>query len=802
MQWKKTYFFNSLTIVTVAICDLLLLCLYQNKGGPRKDIMKLVIPSSRVWLLVGLTILPMDWLITQKVQAQAKRPAGTLEWRMVQNTRIPIPPPEHPRLYFRQSQVAELKTRFQDPTLQPLLEDMRRAAQKDTQVRLELEALEYLINPDREKSRATITRTVELLRKCKLADRQDACRETGRMMTTGAIVYDWLYALLTTEEKNMMIQELMRLAKTQECGYPPGRMGSVTGHASEAMIMRDMVSAGIAIYDESPEMYTLAATRIFSEHVPVRNWLYPGHAYHQGDSYGPYRYGWDTFALWIFDRMGAGNVFNPEQHYVPYYYIYGTRPDGQRLRGGDTFSGSAALGQSWSVGPGWVLAGSYYRDGVLIGEHDRLGKTRGNNGIFEFLWRDTSVKPQPVSVLPQSKYFAEPFGWMIARTGWGENSVIAEMKVNAYNFVNHQHLDAGAFQIYYRGALAIDSGVYAGDAGGYGNPHNKNYSWRSVAHNTVLVYDPAEKFSDDGSYGNDGGQRLPNNRREARNLEILKSAGYQTGKVLAHGFGPLPEKPEYTVLQGDITAAYSAKVSSVIRSFVFLDLKNDQVPAAFIVHDRVTARNPDHKKYWLLHTIEEPQLQACGATVDRQENQSQGRMHLDMLLPEPANLALSKIGGEGKEFWVFGKNFPNAIAAKRSGQASFEPGAWRIEATPKITSGTDTFLGVMQVTDRKTSGRLTVNNCGQNSWDGCHLQGMGKSYAVFFSKTGERQSTQTEVIIPGNATTKCLFTGLTAGNWQLHKDGDDVLLPFKVTDDSGTLWFEGKAGKWQLIPSR
>ena len=42
---------------------------------------------------------------------------------------------------------------------------------------------------------------------------------------------------------------------------------------------------------------------------------------------------------------------------------------------------------------------------------------------------------------------------MVARTGWGPDAVIAEMKTNVYNFTNHQHLDAGAFQIYHKGAL-------------------------------------------------------------------------------------------------------------------------------------------------------------------------------------------------------------------------------------------------------------------------------------------------------------------------------------------------------------
>jgi hypothetical protein len=124
-----------------------------------------------------------------------------------------------------------------------------------------------------------------------LADRQDACRETGRMMVTGAIVYDWLYPLLTKEDKQAFVAELVRLAKTQECGYPPTRQGSITGHSSEAMIMRDMISAGIAIYDEFPEMYRLAAGRFFREHLPARNWLYNGHAYHQGDFPGPGRTG-------------------------------------------------------------------------------------------------------------------------------------------------------------------------------------------------------------------------------------------------------------------------------------------------------------------------------------------------------------------------------------------------------------------------------------------------------------------------------------------------------------------------------
>ncbi len=66
---------------------------------------------------------------------------------------------------------------------------------------------------------------------------------------------------------------------------------------------------------------------------------------------------------------------------------------------------------------------------------------------------------------------------MVARTGWGaeisSKTAMAEMKINVYNFANHQHLDAGSFQVYYKGPLTVNSGVYQGTTGGYGSDHLK-----------------------------------------------------------------------------------------------------------------------------------------------------------------------------------------------------------------------------------------------------------------------------------------------------------------------------------------
>lgn len=717
---------------------------------------------------------------------------------------IPTPPPEHPRLYLRAAQVAELETRLRDPVLQPAVQKLRHAAEKPGQVKVEWDALNFLITKDNRAGRATIEAALSFLKKSKLPDKQDACRVTGRAMVTGAMAYDWLYPLLTLEERQAFIAELVRLAKTLECGYPPTRQGSVTGHASEAMIMRDMLSAGIAIYDEFPEMYKLAAGRFFREHLPVRNWFYGGHAYHQGDSYGVHRFSWDLFPLWIFDRMGAGHMFNPEQRFVPYLWVYTTRPDGQRLRAGDTFAHSAPRGEPWSDYGASLLTASYYGDGVLLDQHLRQNRGSSKDAIFEVLWRDTSLQPVPVSSLPLSRTFGSPFGWAVARTGWGQDAVIAEMKVNEYNFANHQHLDAGAFQLYYKGALALDSGLYSGSSGQYGSPHCRNYYWRTVAHNALLVHDPKEVFSRTGDYGNDGGQRLPNGRSEPRHLADLQSPekGYRTGRVTAQGVGPDARAPDYTLLQGDITEAYSAKVKQVARSFVFLNLRDKRVPAALIVFDRVVSADPAFRKTWLLHTQEEPGLGGGGASVSCTRPGEGGRLNLDVLLPEAANLDLGVIGGPGKEFWVDGKNYANDLDAAALKRGSMELGAWRVEASPKAAAADDLFLNVMQVTDREGGARWPVSKLEADGRVGCLIAGPAASWLVLFRRDTARSGQLVRFTVPGAKPCHVLLTDLTPGVWIAQRAGGPKGSAQTADEASGSIWFDAEPGEWIVQPWR
>jgi heparin/heparan-sulfate lyase len=711
-----------------------------------------------------------------------------LKWTEVEEgVSIPVPPAEHPRLYLRNRDLPDLKRRTTHPVLKPIWEELLALREKNVQNRLEVDAARYLMTGDAELGRRTIAEAIRTLEQANYARTiQDVTRPIGRMMVTGSIVYDWCYRLLTAEQKQAFQAQLIRLAKELECGYPPREPGVLTGHTSEWMILRDMLSAGVALYDEYPDMYRHAARLIFKLFVPARNWWYLGHAFHQGSSYAETRFVSDMYPLWIFERLGAGNIFHPAQQFVPYQWIYIRRPDGQLLRAGD--------GQSRAPKLRSLLNASYYGDGYVLSDYLKTPGIDPMNKMFEFLWRDPDLEPRSLEELPLSRYMGSPYGYMVARTGWGPDSIIAEMKVNIYNFGNHQHLDAGAFQIYHKGPLAIDSGLYEGKTGGYDSPHHVNYHKRTISHNTLLVYDPAEKFiwRRTREMRNDGGQKWPNEAREPRNLEYILSNDYQTGKVLGQGFGPDPQRPDYTYLKGDITQAYSAKVKEVKRSFVFLNLKGGPAPGALIVLDRITSSNPEFKKCWLLHTMEEPAIEGNSTLVSLSERSWTGRLRNTTLLPEPANTEIVKVGGPGKEYWVFGENFPNE--PRRGPAEDFELGSWRIEISPRKPVETDLLLNVMQMSEAGREKMLPVSRIDSDQVVGARLA----DRVVLFGKSGERTDRPVAFSVKGAGTLKYLVTDLAEGTWQVRRDGRVVQPAVTVSADSGTTYFEGPAGTYEL----
>ncbi|SPE42898.1 Heparin and heparin-sulfate lyase [Candidatus Sulfopaludibacter sp. SbA3] len=703
---------------------------------------------------------------------------------------MPVPPPEHPRLYLRARDIPDLERRMVHPVLKPVWERLQQQAARDPATAVELDSIRYLIGKDAALGRRTAAAALRLLQETKFDMRQqDVSRPIGRLMVTGAIVYDWCYPVLTPDQKRAYRVAFLRTAKTLQAGNPPPYGAAITDHYSEYLVMRNLLSAGVAIYDEDPAMYRDAAAQFFRLLAPPRNWWYRGGAYHQGAMYAGTRCGAEMFPLWIFARMGFPGVYDPAQQFVPYWWIYMRRPDGQTLRSGD---GQFTTNHFWSL-----LTASYYKDPYVLADYLAGPAVNSTHRLFDFLWHDPDLSPRPVSELPLSRYMDSPYGWMIARTGWDAESVIAEMKVNVYNFNDHQHSDGGAFQVYYKGPLAIDSGIYEGTDGGYGSPHDTNYNKRTIAHNSLLIYDPAETIRWKRTTGNDGGQAPPNGgeepgdhgmsgrNRPASLTDVLPP--YRTGEVLGHGFGPDARNPAYTYLKGDITQAYSRKVSRVERSFVFLNLAGERVRAALLVFDRVVSTNPAFRKYWLLHSMEQPQIDGTTITVAPQQRGWQGKLVDQVLLPAAAEIA--PVGGPGKEFWVFGRNFPSQPPADQNPE-DYEVGAWRVEVSPRAAATDDTFLNVMQIMDRAVQ-PLPVNRVDA----GGAVRARIADCTVLFQRDGRRTSQPVTFRSEGQ---RFLVTDLVEGSWRILRDGAVASEGQAVSKEEGTIWWSGGPGQYRL----
>ncbi|WP_079913479.1 heparin/heparin-sulfate lyase HepB [Paenibacillus sp. 32352] len=737
------------------------------------------------------------------------------------------PPPEHPRLFLRKEHLPELREKMTRPELKQewerLVQYSRFSIEEansehcpgDVYV-IEANALLYLLQGDREAGLKAKQLALSSITKSFNPNFQDISREIGRLMLAGAIVYDWCYDLVTDEERTFFIGHFKRLAGLLECGYPPVKEGAFVGHSCEWMIQRDMLGTGIAIYDEEPEMYDLAAGRVLHQMVPARNFFYPSGWHHQGDGYGGVRFQGELFPTWMFDRMGFGNVYDASQREVGYQWIYTRRPDGKLLRDGDTTPVMQKQTKYTRLHFIYWILGGYYKDPYFIAQKQMdEGRLQDKDVLFAFLFADPNVEAKPFDELPLTRYFGAPTGVMVARTGWetgmDSNVVVAEMKVGMYQYNNHQHLDAGAFQIYYKGNLAIDSGSYKGSSGKYHSPHNKYYFKRTIAHNTMLVYDPDElkqyPYVKDGGLVwpnvNDGGQRWPNEGRPPLTLDDLLNKDFKRADVLAHAIGPDPMKPSYSYLKGDITAAYSSKMKQFQRSFLFLNFQDTEHPAALIVFDRVVSANPDFPKYWLLHSIEEPQTAGSRTVISRSEDGYNGQLINDTLLPAAENQTIEKVGGPGKEYWVFGTNYVNDFPGTK------EQGEWRIEVSPKVPAEEDLFLNVMQVKDIDGPEALPTQRLDGEAVVGIKIN----DWIALFSRSGQRL--QEDVILPDTAegtvvggSLHYFAADLAAGQWSVEQEcagaiGAEwrTLLTAEVTEEAGVLHWqsEGAAGRLRLI---
>jgi len=703
-----------------------------------------------------------------------------------QGARMKIPPvPEgHPRVYVRPANLPAVRAKLKSPEF---AEAWRRVRDSDRPL---CKAFVYLVTRDEKAGREAVAQGLK-----NLSSGSDG-RPMYNHMHFGACVYDWCYDLLSDGQKRAYIKQFKRFAaEDHNRGYPPttAKRNPIVSHDCEGWIMCELLPAGVAVHDEDPEMYAHAARIFFELFVDACNFYYASHAHHQGTHYLLERFQHDQLTSWLFRRMGAPDVLSEDQHYVPYMIMYATRPDGKLFKRGDDNDDDARQFHQYMLPR---LTSAYYGDPYLLTLTEQRSFTthlRDFASVCDLLFLPARAPRRPLSELPLTKFFGPPMGDMIARTGWtmGADSrdALVYMIIGEHYFGNHHHRDFGTFQIFYRGALAIDAGVYqAGGDSRYGAPHWGMYYQQTVAHNGLMIFDPATARDDHG------GERKPT-RSHPRSVDEVRSDDFHWGRVTAHGFGPDAREPRYSYIAGDVTNAYyKTKVSLVTRAMAMLNTGDRRAPCVFAVFDRVTSTKPEFKKAWYLHTLEKPLVDDRTTTITCGPKAAEGSAHggqlvVHTLLPE--RLRIDVVGGPGKECWneVTGKNYrPSTTGSSARGH---ELGAWRMEVIPTAPAREDVFLNIMATMDAGGTSPpalpiRTRHVCGARLFDS----------AVVFRLAG-RDADPVSFDVPGRGTCDVLVCGVSPGVWRADVPGGGKV-DVEVVDDAGCAYFRARPGACDL----
>ena len=750
-------------------------------------------------------------------------PKGVVKSQLVSKYAAPpyYPPSDHPRVLFTSADIPRIKENMEKPQNRIAYEKWQGLMDTDTdgnaggryneRMLREIEALafDYVINGNRENGKRAVSAIVNYVNTVDPgAGGGNATRNGGVVIYRASEIYDWCYDLMTNAEKGTIIAKCEEMASKMEIKWPPDAQGSLVGHGAEAQLLRDTLAFAIATYNERPDIWETVGGRFYEEYTEGRDFFNKGHFALQGDGYGLYRHRWDTYSYLLITGMGLPSPYNVKDFAsVAYSHIYMRRPDGQYLRDGDTADDTtygmweywAGYGQTYIVDS---AAGNdpYLKDAAFAMNPD--GQTfESASPIIYLVANNPDLPKASVANLPKSKLFDDPAGVMVARTGWDNgadtNDVVVEMKIGGVRQNGHQHYDAGHFQIYYKGILASDSGVYQGryndnnaiNGTGFNSPHRLQYMVKTIAHNSMLVYDPNES-NGSGSYNDiaDGGQRAVQSGGEPWKIQdiLADMDEYRVATIEGHEIDPKnPVDPEYTYIKGELENAYTDKVKEFKRSFMFFNFFDDEVPAALVVFDKVTSSDSSFKKTWLLHGVEKPTVNGMQTVFSRTYQSPitpsgyNGKMTVDTLLPKESDANIEIIGGEEEGYSIInGKDFTGTKAASHVDEGD----TYRMELSPKGQHETDYFLNVIQVSDNDKNYYLKPEIFENNLFYGVKI----KDRAVLFSKSGARVEESFTVNLP--SLCKVTVCDVKAGTWSVTANGETKSIV--AGKDGGVLAFE------------
>ena len=657
----------------------------------------------------------------------------------------------------------------------------------------------------------------------------DVYHGASHVMVNVAKVYDWCYDLLTEEDKQQIIAGVSNiLAPQMESGmrFPPSGMTAIVGHGNGPQFIRDWMTVAIVFYDEMPSWWDFVGGRFYQEYVPVINAVSENSLAADGTTtYGDSKLFTRSWAAWLVTTTTGEFPYVEDFKKCPYYFFCHIQPNGKYFQTGDGArnSAGATIGDSCSY---MMLTAMMYQDETIaaMAKYYTDNYTRFSYAVtIELTAADMVIfyalgpktEEEHAEGIDSIQYFEAPAATMTARTSWDDDAAAVMMRIGTVALTGHNLYDHGTFQIYYKGLLAGTSGVYKE----FGNYVHQHYLQMTVAHNGLLVFDPA--FADDepiygkNADGTDNVFEITNAKRyfysgsqrrrsTIRSVEDLETGEYTVATMLGADYGYNPDgSPKYAYIAADLASAYeSSTVNFVGRKMLTVFTGNDEVPLYFFIYDQIDSTKDNQTKSFLLHTVKEPTVSEDGKTAIVEEGE--GRLVMKKLSEDGT---LFKVGGrvdtplgEGekdhfwktsKAFWVNGKNcYDSAIS-----NSHYDIMWGRLEIAHTGDKNTE-FFNAMYVTDAGKDIDLKIESY-EN--DFVQYAQVDKTIAVFTTTKESLQYEEFSFVTEGGGLYNYYLSGLETGTWNVTVDGVRVATVYS-DDGEGFATFIAPAGKVTLVP--
>lgn len=497
-----------------------------------------------------------------------------------------------------------------------------------------------------------------------------------------AVVYDWLHDSFSEADRAEIYDAVVRYVEMlRDWGYiqNPGYIGGHERYGYATFAMGLLAIQGE--YADADALLAQCREHIVHGFYPAQAWIAADGGYHMGWAYTASYTNFDLpYLVWT---VGTNDVVLDDWiARTCDWYVQGLEPNLSLPPAGDAFSTAASLGTTnciYAEGIGNRSTARWFLENAIEPTSEAL---------LQLLLFDPDVTAAaPDAPSPDGQPLGRHFrtaGLVTARDGWDDAATHFTFKSGSFFSINHHHRDENTFTLYFQSPLALDSGHYDE----YGSEHWRNYFTRTIAHNGVVVFDPAQEMTLYGDpVSNDGGQIFA---EEPRELADLQPGGHAS----LDGIVRFETRDELTYAWGDASKAYDpARVSLAQREVVYLRDLGRPHPA-IAIFDRVTSTSAAFDKRVLLHTVNEPALSGALAVAEH----GAGRLTSATVYPADAQLAV--VGGAGSEFLVDGTNYPiDPDGNEGPVEEGLFPGSWRLEVGPATAATEDYFLHVLFVDD-------------------------------------------------------------------------------------------------------